>query len=152
MLYQWLFYRNMSLTSVSSADLSDDPDEEVVQLDNEPRPNTGSTAIRRRSGMLFFIFKIIYSLVTNVIFKYLGQRRSRTKIKRRCSINGHFYNRETSFFLPPHGSQMSVWVTSLVSTTEVINLILEKYRVDSHVGNFALYVVHDNGGIQNTNF
>jgi hypothetical protein len=41
---------------------------------------------------------------------------------------------------------MSVWVTSLVSTVEVINLILEKYRVDSHVGNFALYVVHDNGG------
>jgi hypothetical protein len=42
---------------------------------------------------------------------------------------------------------MSVWVTSLVSTVEVINLILEKYRVDSHVGNFALYVVHDNGGV-----
>lgn len=49
-----VFFRNMSITSVSSADLSDDPDEEVVQLDNEPRSNTGSTAIRRRSGLFSY--------------------------------------------------------------------------------------------------
>lgn len=85
---------------------------------------TGSTAIKRRSG----------------------NRRSRTKIKRRCSINGHFYDRETSFFTPPHGSQTSVWVTSLVNTQEVINLMLEKYKVDSDPRNFALFVVRDNGG------
>ena len=85
---------------------------------------TGSTAIRRRPG----------------------KRRSRTKLKRRCSINGHFYNRETSFFTPPHGSQMSVWVTSLVNTQEVINLLLEKYKVDSKPMNFALFIVRDNGG------
>lgn len=60
-------------------------------------PKTGSTAIKRRSG----------------------NRRSRTKLKRRCSINGHFYNRETSFFTPPHGSQMNVWVSSMVNTQEV---------------------------------
>lgn len=87
-------------------------------------PKTGSTAIRRRSG----------------------KKRSRTKLKRRCSINGHFYNRETSFFTPPHGSHMSVWVTSLVNTQEVINLMLEKYKVDSNPDNFALFVVRDNGG------
>lgn len=86
---------------------------------------TGSTAIRRRPG----------------------RRRSRTKLKRRCSINGHFYNRETSFFTPPHGSQMSVWITSLVNTQEVINLLLEKYKVDSKPVNFALFVVRDNGGM-----
>jgi Ras association domain-containing protein 2/4 len=94
--------------------------EEVVR-----RPaKTGSTAIRRRPG----------------------KRRSRTKLKRRCSINGHFYNRETSFFTPPHGSQMSVWVTSLVNTQEVINLLLEKYKVDSKPVNFALFIIRDNGG------
>lgn len=87
-------------------------------------PKTGSTAIKRRPG----------------------KRLSRTKIKRRCSINGHFYNRETSFFTPPHGSQMSVWITSLVNTQEVVNLILEKYKVDSDATNFALFIVHDNGG------
>jgi Ras association domain-containing protein 2/4 len=86
---------------------------------------TGSTAIRRRPG----------------------KRRSRTKLKRRCSINGHFYNRETSFFTPPHGSQMSVWITSLVNTQEVINLLLEKYKVDSRPVNFALFIVRDNGGM-----
>lgn len=86
-------------------------------------PKQGSTAIKRRSG----------------------NRRSRTKIKRRCSINGHFYNRETSFFTPPRGSQMSVWVTSLTSTQEIINLLLEKYKVESKAENFALFVVKDNG-------
>lgn len=87
------------------------------------RPKTGSTAIKRRSG----------------------NKRSRAKLKRRCSINGHFYNRETSFFTPPRGSQMSVWVTSLVSTQDVINLLLEKYKVDSHPENFALFIMRDNG-------
>lgn len=86
-------------------------------------PKTGSTAIKRRPG----------------------KRLSRTKLKRRCSINGHFYNRETSFFTPPHGSQMSVWITSLVNTQDVINLVLEKYKVESDPVNFALFIVHDNG-------
>ncbi|XP_067009207.2 ras association domain-containing protein 4 [Anabrus simplex] len=103
-------------------DLRPAADEEVVVLRRAAK--TGSTAIRRRPGT---------------------KRRSRTKLKRRCSINGHFYNRETSFFTPPHGSQMSVWVTSLVNTQEVINLLLEKYKVDSKPTNFALFVVRDNG-------
>lgn len=88
------------------------------------RRKQGSTAIRRRAG---------------------GRRQSRSKLRRRCSINGHFYNRETSFFTPPHGSQMSVWVTSLVSTQEVINLMLDKYKVDAKPDNFALFIVRDNG-------
>ncbi|KAK0178865.1 hypothetical protein PV327_007708 [Microctonus hyperodae] len=88
------------------------------------RRKHGSTAIRRRPG---------------------GRRQSRSRLRRRCSINGHFYNRETSFFTPPHGSQMSVWVTSLVSTQEVINLMLDKYKVDAKPDNFALFVVRDNG-------
>jgi hypothetical protein len=89
------------------------------------RRKQGSTAIRRRPG---------------------ARRQSRNRLRRRCSINGHFYNRETSFFTPPHGSQMSVWVTSLVSTQEVINLMLDKYKVDAKPDNFALFIVRDNGG------
>lgn len=104
--------------SITSMDSTVSHDEVVIQ-----KPKSGSTAIRRRPG----------------------KRLSRSKVKRRCSINGHFYDRETSFFTPPHGSQMSVWVTSLVSTQEVINLILEKYKVESDQSNFALFVVHDNG-------
>lgn len=40
---------------------------------------------------------------------------------------------------------MSVWVSSLVSTQDVINLILEKYKVESRPENFALFIVRDNG-------
>lgn len=106
--------------SIASNDLSTSSECPDVVI----RRKTGSTAIKRRPG----------------------KRLSRSKIKRRCSINGHFYDRETSFFTPPHGSQMSVWVSSLVNTQEVINLILEKYKVESDSQNFALFVVRDNGG------
>lgn len=41
---------------------------------------------------------------------------------------------------------MSVWITSLVNTQEVINLMLDKYKVDAKPDNFALFVVRDNGG------
>lgn len=40
---------------------------------------------------------------------------------------------------------MSVWVTSHVDTREVINLLLEKYKVDNRAENFAVYIVRDNG-------
>uniref|UniRef100_A0A0A1XAW4 Ras association domain-containing protein 2 n=2 Tax=Zeugodacus cucurbitae TaxID=28588 RepID=A0A0A1XAW4_ZEUCU len=40
---------------------------------------------------------------------------------------------------------MSVWVTSLVTTNDVINLLLEKYKVDSAVENFSLFIIRDNG-------
>lgn len=108
-----------STTTASTTVTTTDDDGVVLR---KP-PKTGSTAIKRRSG----------------------NRRSRTKLKRRCSINGHFYNRETSFFTPPHGSQMNVWVSSMVNTQEVINLLLEKYKVESRAENFALFVIKDNG-------
>lgn len=40
---------------------------------------------------------------------------------------------------------MSVWITSLVNTQEVVNLLLEKYKVDSKPDNFALFIIRDNG-------
>lgn len=119
--------RNRKPDSSDCDSISDDSGNHDTSTDSvviRKAAKTGSTAIKRRPG----------------------KRRSRTKLKRRCSINGHFYNRETSFFTPPHGSHMSVWVTSLVNTQEVINLMLEKYKVDSHADNFALFVVRDNGG------
>lgn len=107
-------------------------------------PRTGAAAIKRRSGNRRYVNYFLYFIIKIYINFFLSCR-SRTKLKRRCSINGHFYNRETSFFTPPYGSQMSVWVTSLVTTTEVINLLLEKYKVDSGVENFSLFIIRDNG-------
>lgn len=40
---------------------------------------------------------------------------------------------------------MSVWTTSLVSTQEVVNMLLDKYRVECSASNFALFLVKDNG-------
>ncbi|XP_037083765.1 ras association domain-containing protein 4-like [Pollicipes pollicipes] len=82
---------------------------------------------------------------SRVIRRRPGRRMNKTKIKRRCSINGHFYNRETSVFTPPHGSGLSVWVTSLVTSREMIDMVLEKYRVEDRADNFALYIVWDSG-------
>jgi len=41
---------------------------------------------------------------------------------------------------------MSVWITSLVQTREVIQMILDKYKVESEPDRFAIFVVKDNGG------
>lgn len=110
---------------------------------------------------------------SNALRRRPGRRFDKSKLKRRCSINGHYYNRETSIFTPPYGntifanverripvcnligfsynlksgSTMSVWTTSLVNTKEVINMLLDKYRVECPVNNFSLFLVKDNGGI-----
>ncbi|KAF6208288.1 hypothetical protein GE061_016742 [Apolygus lucorum] len=110
--------------AAASAGLTDSDDETARSEATSLPRKRGDTAIRRRPG---------------------ARRRRGTKLRRRCSINGHFYDRETSFFTPPFGSQMSVWVTSLVSTQEVINLMLDKYKVDSKPQLFALFIVRDNG-------
>jgi Ras association domain-containing protein 2/4 len=41
---------------------------------------------------------------------------------------------------------MSVWITSLVQTREVIQMILEKYKIESESERFALFVVKETGG------
>ncbi|KAG8192167.1 hypothetical protein JTE90_027808 [Oedothorax gibbosus] len=72
-------------------------------------------------------------------------RVQKSKLKRRCSINGHFYNRDTSVFTPVFASVTSVWVTSLVTAPEVINLLLDKFKVVNNPQDFALFIVRDTG-------
>ena len=57
------------------------------------------------------------------------------------------YDRDTSVFTPPKDSCMSVWITSLVQTREVIQMILDKYKVETESERFALFVVKETGGI-----
>ncbi|XP_026461926.1 uncharacterized protein LOC113363657 [Ctenocephalides felis] len=132
-IQQEVLNENVANEKLAAAALYDSDDDDKYYMKNESNNSdksseeyirkNRSTAIKRRSG----------------------KRRSRTKLQRRCSINGHFYNRETSFFTPPHGSQMNVWVSSLLDTRAVISLLLDKYKVDSKPDNFALFVVRDNG-------
>uniref|UniRef100_A0A665UJA7 Ras association domain family member 4a n=1 Tax=Echeneis naucrates TaxID=173247 RepID=A0A665UJA7_ECHNA len=65
------------------------------------------------------------------------QRRSKTHTPRdlqrlrthRFSINGHFYNHKTSVFTPAYGSVTNVRVNSSMTTQQVLNLLLHKFRV-----------------------
>uniref|UniRef100_A0A3B4B6T9 Ras-associating domain-containing protein n=1 Tax=Periophthalmus magnuspinnatus TaxID=409849 RepID=A0A3B4B6T9_9GOBI len=50
----------------------------------------------------------------------------------RFSINGHFYNHKTSVFTPAFGSVTNVRVNSSMTTIQVLNLLLHKFRV-SHL-------------------
>ena len=77
-----------------------------------------------------------------------GKKFERRKmlLQRKSSFNGHWYDRDTSVFTPPKDSGMSVWITSLVGTQEVLKMILDKYNIESEPDQFALYVVKDNGG------
>ncbi|XP_069574034.1 ras association domain-containing protein 4a isoform X2 [Brachyistius frenatus] len=64
------------------------------------------------------------------------QRRSNTHTARdlqrlrthRFSINGHFYNHKTSVFTPAYGSVTNVRVNSSMTTGQVLNLLLHKFR------------------------
>uniref|UniRef100_A0A672FKT2 Ras association domain family member 4a n=1 Tax=Salarias fasciatus TaxID=181472 RepID=A0A672FKT2_SALFA len=81
------------------------------------------------------------------------QRRSNTHTARdlqrlrthRFSINGHFYNHKTSVFTPAYGSVTNVRVNSSMTTTQVLHLLLHKFRVENKSEEFVLYMVHESG-------
>ncbi|XP_071769484.1 ras association domain-containing protein 4a [Centroberyx gerrardi] len=81
------------------------------------------------------------------------QRRSKTHSARdlqrlrthRFSINGHFYNHKTSVFTPAYGSVTNVRVNSSMTTVQVLNLLLHKFRVENKSDDFVLYMVHESG-------
>uniref|UniRef100_A0A673AES7 Ras association domain family member 4a n=1 Tax=Sphaeramia orbicularis TaxID=375764 RepID=A0A673AES7_9TELE len=81
------------------------------------------------------------------------QRRSKTHTARdlqrlrthRFSINGHFYNHKTSVFTPAYGSVTNVRVNSSMTTGQVLNLLLHKFRVENKYEEFVLYMVHESG-------
>uniref|UniRef100_H3C4Q1 Ras association domain family member 4a n=1 Tax=Tetraodon nigroviridis TaxID=99883 RepID=H3C4Q1_TETNG len=63
----------------------------------------------------------------------------------RFSINGHFYNHKTSVFTPAYGSVTNVRVNSSMTTGQVLNLLLHKFRVENKSDEFVLYMVHESG-------
>ncbi|XP_055019050.1 ras association domain-containing protein 4a [Boleophthalmus pectinirostris] len=81
------------------------------------------------------------------------QRRTKTQTsenlqrlrRHRFSINGHFYNHKTSVFTPAFGSVTNVRVNSSMTTVQVLNLLLHKFRVENKCEEFVLYMVHESG-------
>ncbi|KAJ0057713.1 hypothetical protein NL108_013596, partial [Boleophthalmus pectinirostris] len=63
----------------------------------------------------------------------------------RFSINGHFYNYKTSIFTPTHGAFTKVRINSRMSTHQVIEQLLHKFKIQNDPEEFALYCVHQSG-------
>ncbi|KAM6221555.1 ras association domain-containing protein 6 [Rhynchocyon petersi] len=63
----------------------------------------------------------------------------------RASINGHFYNYETSIFTPAFESKTKVRVNSNMKTEEVIKQLLQKFKIENSPQDFALYIVFSTG-------
>ncbi|XP_031452672.1 ras association domain-containing protein 6 isoform X2 [Phasianus colchicus] len=85
---------------------------------------------------------------------------ARTEVEtHRFSINGHFYNYETSVFTPASGSETKIRVNSHMRTREVIEQLLRKFKValaiirqwsrrtkiENSPHEFALYIIHVSG-------
>ncbi|KAM3874074.1 ras association domain-containing protein 6 [Diretmus argenteus] len=63
----------------------------------------------------------------------------------RFSINGHFYNYKTSIFTPSFGTPTKVRISSRMTTDQVIQQLLSKFKIENDPEEFALYCVHQSG-------
>ncbi|XP_041825199.1 ras association domain-containing protein 6 [Melanotaenia boesemani] len=63
----------------------------------------------------------------------------------RFSINGHFYNYKTSIFTPSFGTPTKVRISSKMNTNQVIEQLLNKFKIENDPQEFALYCVHQSG-------
>ncbi|NWR75353.1 RASF6 protein, partial [Centropus unirufus] len=71
---------------------------------------------------------------------------ARTEVEtHRFSINGHFYNYETSVFTPAFGSETKIRVNSQMRTRQVIEQLLRKFKIENSPQEFALYIIHASG-------
>ncbi|XP_027625538.1 ras association domain-containing protein 6 isoform X2 [Tupaia chinensis] len=69
----------------------------------------------------------------------------RDRKNHRASINGHFYNHETSIFTPAFGSETKVRINSNMRTEEVIKQLLQKFKIENSPQDFALYLIFATG-------
>ncbi|XP_028737725.1 ras association domain-containing protein 6 [Peromyscus leucopus] len=67
------------------------------------------------------------------------------KDRHRASINGHFYDHETSIFTPTFGSETKVRTNSNMRTEEVIKQLLQKFKIENSPRDFALYIIFGTG-------
>uniref|UniRef100_A0A3B5L6Y5 Uncharacterized protein n=1 Tax=Xiphophorus couchianus TaxID=32473 RepID=A0A3B5L6Y5_9TELE len=63
----------------------------------------------------------------------------------RFSINGHFYNYKTSIFTPSFDTSPKVRISSRMTTDQVIEQLLNKFKIENDPQEFALYCVHQSG-------
>uniref|UniRef100_UPI00398E40FB ras association domain-containing protein 4a isoform X2 n=1 Tax=Pristiophorus japonicus TaxID=55135 RepID=UPI00398E40FB len=148
---QTSLYKNGTTSQTSSNTSSSEAKNESTTKDDFPHSiNTSSTAESETNNSEDEVPQLMR---TKSDASSLIQRRTKyrtsgenQRIKRhRFSINGHFYNHKTSVFTPAYGSVTNVRVNSSMNTSQVLNLLLNKFRVENIADEFALYVVHESG-------
>ncbi|XP_036385711.1 ras association domain-containing protein 6 [Megalops cyprinoides] len=84
------------------------------------------------------------SLVKKRVKTRTAAERQQAK-QHRFSINGHFYNYKTSIFTPSFGTPTNVRINSSMTTREVIQQLLQKFKIENDPHEFALYCIHQSG-------
>ncbi|KAG7477168.1 hypothetical protein MATL_G00091260 [Megalops atlanticus] len=84
------------------------------------------------------------SLVKKRVKTRTAAERQQAK-QHRFSINGHFYNYKTSIFTPSFGTPTNVRINSSMTTREVIQQLLQKFKIENDPQEFALYCIHQSG-------
>ncbi|XP_053501128.1 ras association domain-containing protein 2b [Ictalurus furcatus] len=68
------------------------------------------------------------------------------RLKRhRCSFNGHFYNLTTAVFTPAFGSVTNVRINSSMTTSQVLRVLLNKFKIENSPDEFTLFLLHTSG-------
>ncbi|XP_065844878.1 ras association domain-containing protein 4-like [Oscarella lobularis] len=78
--------------------------------------------------------------------RQFGGRRPR-KVSNAAALRPPGKRKEESF-VPPYGTYANLRVSSTYTTTEVIDMLLEKFSIADGTAHFALYVAHDHGGVE----
>uniref|UniRef100_A0A8U8C8L5 Uncharacterized protein n=1 Tax=Geospiza parvula TaxID=87175 RepID=A0A8U8C8L5_GEOPR len=75
---------------------------------------------------------------------------ARTEVEtHRFSINGHFYNHETSVFTPAFGSETKISINSQMRSRQVIEQLLRKFKVSLLAGGSSLFIMHQQSKLYN---
>ncbi|XP_012939150.1 ras association domain-containing protein 2 [Aplysia californica] len=78
-------------------------------------------------------------------FKTVAYRGDQPTKWKRASINGHIFNYDTSVFTPVLGSCTSVTVDGTMDSSDVIEALLDKFKVQNSPDEYLLYIVNDEG-------
>ncbi|KAL2099894.1 hypothetical protein ACEWY4_004288 [Coilia grayii] len=75
-----------------------------------------------------------------------GRSQGARRIRRhRFSINGHFYNHKTAVFTPAYGSVTNVRVNSSMTTSQVLKVLLKKFKIENSPDEFTLFLIYTSG-------
>ncbi|GFO18599.1 ras association domain-containing protein 2 [Plakobranchus ocellatus] len=123
---------NKSFTSMSLR-RTGSPARKSRELDDLLSPPASDDVIRRKKGGVRKFKTVAYRG---------GDQPSKWK---RASINGHIFNFDTSVFTPVLGSCTSVTVDGTLNSLEVIETLLDKFKVQNSADEYVLSIVNEEG-------